>query len=385
MSIDLGNSPVGTPPTPTEKTQLRTSLGLGTTDSVAFGTIDAEALIFETVTETEALAIPRDVGSFLVSSDTKRSFFWGASNTPLYITGGDKLTYYVNPSTGNDTYGLAGSVAFKTFGAAIDAAIADYPSGNIQVAIEFQAGIYNTADSTNPQTYTANTASTINFSLKMNAGVYIILSSATFLNNSSGNLFIEEITGSPLNSGLKGTMYHGGSGSDEKELVINIPVFPIVSLGTSPIPPLVIVTGGNVRLNLGRFKYTSALTSGLYPSIIEVQSGSVTVVGFKLIASSSFLAKGNVVKVASGASARLINCTAQNYGLAIQDATDSQVTLENCVHYSGRSSDTIVTATAALTDLTILWGSASNRSLGANTNEVTTFGTLTVADTSNLI
>ena len=37
MSIDLGNSPVGTPPTPTEQTQLRTSFGLGAADTVEFG------------------------------------------------------------------------------------------------------------------------------------------------------------------------------------------------------------------------------------------------------------------------------------------------------------------------------------------------------------
>ena len=37
MSIDLGNTPVGTPPTPTEQTQLRTSFGLGAADTVEFG------------------------------------------------------------------------------------------------------------------------------------------------------------------------------------------------------------------------------------------------------------------------------------------------------------------------------------------------------------
>ena len=37
MSIDLGNTPIGTPPTPTEQTQLRTSFGLGAADTVEFG------------------------------------------------------------------------------------------------------------------------------------------------------------------------------------------------------------------------------------------------------------------------------------------------------------------------------------------------------------
>lgn len=35
MSIDLGNEPVGTPPTPTEKAQLRTAFGLGTAATTA--------------------------------------------------------------------------------------------------------------------------------------------------------------------------------------------------------------------------------------------------------------------------------------------------------------------------------------------------------------
>tara|TARA_R110002074_G_scaffold122667_1_gene257557 strand:+ start:252 stop:1415 length:1164 start_codon:yes stop_codon:yes gene_type:complete len=387
MSIDLGNTPVGTPPTEGEKTQLRTSFGLGATDTVEFAAIDSEALIFQEVTEAEALAIPRTVGSFLVSSNTKRAFFWGASATPLYITGGDTLTYSVNPLTGNDIFGQAGSVAFKTIGAAITQAIADYPGGNAQVTVELEAGVYDTADGTNPQTYTASVSSDVDFFFKINEGALIVLSVTDFIDNTTGDIRVRSITGSAQVSGLLGTLYTGPSFAGGGEIVINIPSFAIPTV-TSGANPLIVLTGSQsfLRLNLGSFDVVTILSSTVMPTIVDVQAGSAIIDGFKVSGGHSALStKGTIVTVASGASCKLINCIGENYGLATQSATDAQVTLENCVHYSGRTSDAIVTASVAATDLDILWNSASNRAVGANTSVVTTFGALTIADTSDVI
>ena len=57
MSIDLGNSPVGTPPTPTEQTQLRTSFGLGTADTVEFGALETSQFNFPNLTTSELNAV----------------------------------------------------------------------------------------------------------------------------------------------------------------------------------------------------------------------------------------------------------------------------------------------------------------------------------------
>ena len=76
MSIDLGNAPVGTPPTPTEKTQLRTSFGLGATDTVEFGGFVPPA---GTTAEIDAVTTAT-VGQVMINSDTNQQVrFTGAA------------------------------------------------------------------------------------------------------------------------------------------------------------------------------------------------------------------------------------------------------------------------------------------------------------------
>jgi hypothetical protein len=66
MSIDLGNAPVGTPPTPTEQTQLRTSFGLGAADTVEFGGfIPPSGTTAEIDSVTDAA-----IGQVMVNSDS---------------------------------------------------------------------------------------------------------------------------------------------------------------------------------------------------------------------------------------------------------------------------------------------------------------------------
>ena len=70
MSIDLGNSPVGTPPTPTEQTQLRTSFGLGAADTVEFGglvpptgtTAEIAAIFASSLATPDAVYYDREAG-----------------------------------------------------------------------------------------------------------------------------------------------------------------------------------------------------------------------------------------------------------------------------------------------------------------------------------
>jgi len=66
MSIDLGNAPVGTPPTPTEQTQLRTSFGLGAADTVEFGGFVPPS---GTTAEIDAVA-DAVVGQVMINSDS---------------------------------------------------------------------------------------------------------------------------------------------------------------------------------------------------------------------------------------------------------------------------------------------------------------------------
>ena len=77
MSIDLGNAPVGTPPTPTEQTQLRTSFGLGATDTVEFGGFVPPS---GTTAEIDAVTTAT-VGSVMIDSQRNRSVFFDATDS----------------------------------------------------------------------------------------------------------------------------------------------------------------------------------------------------------------------------------------------------------------------------------------------------------------
>lgn len=57
MSIDLGDNPVGSTPTDAQKTQLRSSIGLGSTDTVEFGELATSQLNFPNLTTSEINAV----------------------------------------------------------------------------------------------------------------------------------------------------------------------------------------------------------------------------------------------------------------------------------------------------------------------------------------
>ena len=58
MSIDLGNNPVGSTPTDAQKTQLRSSIGLGSTDTVEFGELATSQLNFPNPVSYTHLTLP---------------------------------------------------------------------------------------------------------------------------------------------------------------------------------------------------------------------------------------------------------------------------------------------------------------------------------------
>jgi hypothetical protein len=82
MSIDLGNAPVGTPPTPTEQTQLRTSFGLGAADTVEFGGFVPPS---GTTAEIDAVTTAT-VGQLMVNSDSGQLVRFTGSATYEVIT-----------------------------------------------------------------------------------------------------------------------------------------------------------------------------------------------------------------------------------------------------------------------------------------------------------
>jgi hypothetical protein len=99
MSIDLGNTPVGTPPTPTEQTQLRTSFGLGAADTVEFGGFVPPS---GTTAEIDMVA-NATVGQVMINSDTNNIVRFVTPSTYQTLTSGGKL-YLNSPDVGSIDY-----------------------------------------------------------------------------------------------------------------------------------------------------------------------------------------------------------------------------------------------------------------------------------------
>jgi hypothetical protein len=379
MSIDLGNIPVGTPPTPTEQTQLRTSFGLGAADTVEFG-----GFVPPSGTTAEINAVTTaTVGQVMVDTDRNVQVRFTAPAVYEIIGSlGVPEVYLVNPTTGDDATGSGGGTPFKTIGAAFVQAIAD---AQAQSVIQCQAGYYNPSDATYPQTYTANTVSSVVWSVIFDAGC-ILTGSGTLINNTSGDLQISTI-GGDLGFNPTGvcTIYNGsGPSTGSKTLYIK---FRTLGGTTSTNGnDIVIGTGGRIVVDAGAMIAPSALAFSSIPRMFQVTAGEIVIENLEIDAGvSGILEKGYVVKVAAGARAILNRCRCNNFSLAHQTATNSFVLLEDCLHSSTRAGDTAVKADVAATDIYVKGGNFSSNAVAANSNVITTFGSFTQSTPSALI
>lgn len=379
MSIDLGNSPVGTPPTPTEQTQLRTSFGLGAADTVEFGGLVPPS---GTTAEIDAVTTAT-IGQVMIDTDRNvQARFTAPAVYEIIGSLGVPEVYLVNPTTGDDATGSGGGTPFKTIGAAFVQAIADAQE---QSVIHCQAGYYNPSDATYPQTYTANTVSSVVWSVIFDAGC-ILTGSGTLINNTSGDLQISTI-GGDLGFNPTGvcTIYNGsGPAAGSKTLYIKFRT--LGSITSTNGDDIVIGTGGRIVVDAGSMIAPSALAFSAIPRMFQVTAGEMVIDNFEVDAGASGISeKGYVVKVEAGARAILNRCRCNNFSLAHQTATNSFVLLEDCLHSSTRAGDTAVKAGVAATDIYVKGGNFSSNAVAANSNVITTFGSFTQSTPSALI
>jgi hypothetical protein len=379
MSIDLGNAPVGTPPTPTEQTQLRTSFGLGAADTVEFGGLVPPS---GTTAEIDAVTTAT-IGQVMIDTDRNVQVRFTAPAVYEIIGSlGVSEVYLVNPTTGDDATGSGGGTPFKTIGAAFVQAIADAQAQSI---IQCQAGYYSPSDATHPQTYTANTASSVVWSVIFDAGC-ILTGSGTLINNTSGDLQISTI-GGDLGFNPTGvcTIYNG-SGPATGSRTLYIKFRTLGSTTSTNGDDIVIGTGGRIVVDAGSMIAPSALAFSAIPSMFQVTAGEMVIENLEIDAGASGISeKGYVVKVSAGARAILNRCRCNNFSLAHQAATNSFVLLEDCLHSSTRAGDTAVKADVAATDLYVKGGNFSSNAVAANSNVITTFGSFTQSTPSALI
>jgi hypothetical protein len=380
MSIDLGNAPVGTPPTPTEQTQLRTSFGLGAADTVEFGGFVPPS---GTTAEIDAVTTAT-VGQVMVDTDRNVQVrFTAAAVYEIIGALGVPGVYLVNPTTGDDATGSGGGTPFKTIGAAFVQAISDAPS---QAVIQCQAGFYSVNDGTNPQTYTADTASAVSFFVTFDEGV-VIGGTGSLVDNATGDIQLYSMSGSLIFNPDSGgcTIFNGTAPTvGSKTLYIDFKALSEASFAS--FGDIVIGTGGRIVVNAGSMISSGVLSFSTIPQMFQVTAGEMVIQNLEIDSGASGLGeKGYVVKVAAGARAILNRCRCNNFSLALQSATNSFVLLEDCLHSSTRAGDTAVKADVAATDLYVKGGNFSSGAVAANSNLITTFGSLTQSTPSALI
>ena len=360
-------------------TAARTNLGLGSTDTVEFGSFIPPA---GTTAELDAITTAT-VGQVIIDTDRNRSVRFTAPAVYEIIGSlGVSEVYLVNPNSGDDATGSGGGTPFKTIGAAFVKAIAD---DQPQSVIQCQAGTYSVSDATHPQTYTADTASASIFSVVFDAGC-ILSGGGAFINNTSGDLQVNTIGGElGFNPQSNLTVYNGVAPvTGSKTLYIKLRILREVL--SSNGNDIIIGTGGRIVVDAGSMIAPSALLFSTIPRMFQVTAGEMVIQNLEIDSGlSGFAEKGYVVKVAAGARAILNRCRCNNFSLAHQTATNSFVLLEDCLHSSTRAGDTAVKADVAATDLYVKGGNFSSGAVAANSNLITTFGSLTQSTPSALI
>ena len=357
----------------------RTNLELGAADTVEFGGFVPPS---GTTAEIDAVATA-EVGQVMVDTDRNVQVRFTAPAVYKIIGAqGVSVVYLVNPNSGDDATGSGGGTPFKTIGAAFVKAIADDQS---QSVIQRQAGTYSVSDATHPQTYTADTASASIFSVVFDAGC-ILSGSGAFINNTSGDLQINTIGGElGFNPQSNLTIYNGvAPTTGSKTLYIKLRILREVL--SSNGNDIIIGTGGRIVVDAGSMIAPSALLFSTIPRMFQVTAGEMVIQNLEIDAGlSGFAEKGYAVKVSAGARAILNRCRCNNFSLAHQTATNSFVLLEDCLHSSTRAGDTAVKADVAATDLYVKGGNFSSGAVAANSNLITTFGSLTQSTPSALI
>ena len=160
MSIDLGNAPVGTPPTPTEQTQLRTSFGLGAADTVEFGgfvppsgttaEIDAitNALVGQVMINSDSGQLVRFTGAatyeLITSAKSHKLDSVAASGTVTLLNSGFIESGLITPSP--DVFAPVNVVQVFANGTSLDGQNGTFISYIYHDGAQGPAGWYDTSD-----------------------------------------------------------------------------------------------------------------------------------------------------------------------------------------------------------------------------------------------
>jgi hypothetical protein len=370
MSIDLGNNPVGSAPTDEQKTQLRSSIGLGSSDTVEFG-----ALVAPSGTTAEIDTITNaTVGQVVIDTDRNKQVLFTGSSTYIVLGHPASAIYYVDPQNGDDSSGRIGGRPFATIQAALAKGIADDPD---TITIKCLKGTYSEVDAF------GSLASTREVSISFDEGCLYSNSSQSdyFINNASGSIFVTSINGRlNFTSSLAFGFYTSG---------IPTSVDTIISLGSVATPPtsnpFISIAGnqGKVTINVeGSYGRTNSLVT-IAPFVSNSGSGEVEVNSLNYFAGAPVFAAVSPATLLSGTGKLVLNnVSAQHGGLCeITSNTTCTLVVKDCKCSEGGLAGTSLTVKApsgSSNPKAFAFGSNAVPKAATNITVDTTFGSFTV-------
>ena len=372
MSIDLGNAPVGTPPTPTEQTQLRTSFGLGAADTVEFGGfVPPSGTTAEIDAVTDAV-----VGQVMVDTDNKRLVRFTGASTYEYIGGAVSRTiYFVDPDNGDDALGLGGYFPFATINAALKAAVTD---GQVAISVNCLPAGYTEQDVFNGVV----TTSTISINFEVGSLWTGSAQTLPMFDNTTANLNIYEITGSLAISGnvlewWKGPFYSNGT---------NISLLSSTSWASGG--PTINVTGGRGTVSIA----LKCVSTSIRAPFVEV-SGDADVdlnyLRFELPA-NAFSTVPVFSELSGTATLKVKDSTFKGYGICeITADTACKLILSNSASAAtagpGQTLKSVVAPAASSNPTAYAFGSNAVDVAASNISVNVDLGTFTVSATTSSI
>jgi len=370
MSIDLGNAPVGTPPTPTEQAQLRTSFGLGAADTVQFGglvpptgtTAEIESIFANSLATPDAIYYDNEKTAQYqaINSSTKKVI---SAATP------QGFSYYIDNLNGNDATGRVNDNrnAFKTITATFNAWEADNPpetsvsfyisNGNIYDEVNVMGGVTNHPT----KQVTVYCDNNVRFGSTVAGAIF---------DNSTVRCIFNGIRGFPQVVGSNIAALYDGAGQSGGF----IQTFDIGSAVISAVDLINITSGLSViTVNL-----VEILQSAQGKSVVSISgsttSAEVRVSNAKSVTSGSTQA---LLTLNNGARGIVRNASVYNIRWAHMVDSASRVAIINCAyarHFLGTTY--CITADVANSNVYLQGTNATAKPVDANVTVNTTFGTL---------
>lgn len=316
-TIDLGDNPVGSTPTDAQKTQLRSSIGLGAADSVEFGGFIPPA---GTTAEINQIS-DASVGEVMI--DTNRNVYVRFTGSSTYETIGKSLEssqYFVDPQNGSDSAGIVGTNPFATINAALKQAVSD---GASPIVVNCMAGTYSEEDAFDGVTVSGSTTVSILFDLGC---VYNNPAATTALFNlaSPSDIASLKYVGGNL------TWIAGDYGFFNGFASVNTTILELESV---PVPstqaPVFSVLGGSAVIKI------AGKVSNVTSTVVSVEGfAKVKCEGLTCESSGGFFSpSASITSLSGNASLDLIGVTTIKAGLCeITSDSACKLVLNNCRH-----------------------------------------------------